>query len=116
MSKSSNPTISQAISQTLKTLGLTQAVKRCPDEDLQVHMFETVCRYLDQHKLDPDHLQDIDWEAAGEDHTGYTIGAQIADVYLTEFAQVLEIEPGDFGAEDFYKVGEQLWDAGYWED
>ena len=109
-------TIQQAISTTLKELGLKEAAKCCWDETLQVHIFETVCKYMDSHEMEPDNLDDTDFVAAEEDHTGYTIGAQVADIYLTKFAKILDIEPSDFGAEDFYKVSEKRWDKPFWPE
>ena len=107
-------TIQQAISTSLEELSLKEAAKCCQDEKLQVHIFETVCKYMDSHEMEPDNLDDTDFAVAEEDHTGYTIGAQVADIYLTKFAKILDIEPSDFGAEDFYKVGEKRWDESYW--
>lgn len=114
--RAKKPTILQAINSSLKELDITKAAKSCPDETLQVHIFEAVCRYMEDHRLSPFYLEDADYEAAGENHMEYTLGAQVADCYLTKIAKHLEIEPGDFGAEDFYKVSEKMWDSAFWEE
>lgn len=108
------PTIKQAIRKSLKALNLLETARSSEDEDLQVQIFAMVCKYMNENGLAPENLSDADYQAAEEDHMGYTLGAQVADCYLTEFAKVLELEPADFGTEDYYEVSETLWDKEFW--
>lgn len=99
-------TIQQVLVKSLEKLHLLEAAKKTHDEKLALHIFEAVCRFMKEQDINVFALKDIDLDAYDEDGCGYTLGAQIADVFLERIARQLGIEAGDFGAEDFYEVGD----------